>query len=379
MNDIPLLERIQMNQLKTGTSKNFKDLLVASPESPWFFQASKYQQISQKDSNSFKDQVCCSQQNSNVVSKSVSKDKSSIPTLKEKTKEILGCASSLNGMNPKFKLSDSPITPLPDFKSMMTPQLKDALKRVGVKALSRKKAVAVLSHIYDETHPWNDDQSGDQPDTRLQTQSSSQNSDSKRNLSLPKKRKQAGDILEHPSKKTAKSNTNKSKEKKETAKNKFSKSSSCSSTKDCIEEKQIPSSENKTSSSECSTSSPCKSGSPKKNDVFNFSQSSEFSDCSQAESKDDPKLISEYISSKDELYKKVLTYTPLNLMELQCELKENGIRVSVKKLMDYLDEQCITFTCPRKEEYKKKQQARTQRFRKRMIAKLSQQKNFNAS
>ncbi|GFY39720.1 BTB domain-containing protein [Trichonephila inaurata madagascariensis] len=375
MNDIPLLERIQMNQLKTGTSKNFKDLLVASPESPWNFQASKYQQVSEKDSNSFKDQVCWSQQNSNVESKSVSKDKSSIPTLKEKAKE--SCASSPNGMNPKFKLSDSPITPLPDFKSMMTPQLKEALKRVGVKALSRKKAVAVLSHIYDETHPWNDDHSGDQPD--LQTQSSSQNSDSKRNLSLPKKRKQAVDNLEHPSKKTAKSNTNKSKEKKETAKNKLSKSGSCSSTKDCIEEKQIHSSENKTSSSECSTSSLCKSGSPKKNNVFNFSQSSEFSDCSQAESKDDPKLISEYISSKDELYKKVLTYTPLNLMELQCELKENGIRVSVKKLMDYLDEQCITFTCPRKEEYKKKQQAHTQRFRKRMIAKLSQQKNFNAS
>lgn len=37
--------------------------------------------------------------------------------------------------------------------------------------------------------------------------------------------------------------------------------------------------------------------------------------------------------------------------------------------------QCITFTCPRKEEYKKKQTARTQRFRKNMIAKLSQQAN----
>ncbi|GFQ85149.1 BTB domain-containing protein [Trichonephila clavata] len=258
MNDIPLLERIKMNQLKTGTSKIFKDLLVESPDSPWIFQTSKYRQVFEKNSNSFKDQVCCSQQNSNVESKSMSKDKNSIPTLKERAKE--SCASSPNGMNPKFKLSDSPITPLPNFKSMMTPQLKEALKKVGVKALSRKKAVAVLSHIYDETHPWNDDPSGDQPD--LQTQSSSQNSDSKRNLSLPKKRKQTVDNLEHPSKKTAKSNTNKSKEKKESASNKICKSSSCSSSKDSIEEKQIHLSENKTSSSECSTSSPCKSGSP---------------------------------------------------------------------------------------------------------------------
>lgn len=53
----------------------------------------------------------------------------------------------------KFKISDSPITPLPDYGKMMTPEIKEALKRIGVKALPRKKAVAVLSHIYDETHP----------------------------------------------------------------------------------------------------------------------------------------------------------------------------------------------------------------------------------
>ncbi|GFS94735.1 BTB domain-containing protein [Nephila pilipes] len=364
MDDIPLLERIQNNKLKTSASKTFKDLLVASPDSPWAFQSSKYQQISEKDSNSFPATVCSSQQNSDAELKSLAEVKNF-------------CASSPNGMNPKFKLSDSPITPLPDFKSMMTPQLKEALKKVGVKALPRKKAVAVLSHIYDETHPWNDDHPKNYPDLHLQ--SSSKNSDLKRNLSLPKKRKLATDISEQSSKKIVKSNTKMSKEKNEKPGNKFSKPSSSSNFKNLTELKQINSLENKMSSSESSTCSPNKSSNSRKNDVFNFSQSSEFSDCSQPESKDVSKLISEYISSNDELYKKVLTYMPLNLMELQNELEENGISVSVKKLTDFLDEQCITFTCPRKEEYKKKQQARTQRFRKRMIAKLSQQKNCNAT
>lgn len=53
----------------------------------------------------------------------------------------------------RFQLSDSPITPFPDYKNMVTPEIKQALKRIGVKALPRKKALAILSHVYDETHP----------------------------------------------------------------------------------------------------------------------------------------------------------------------------------------------------------------------------------
>lgn len=55
--------------------------------------------------------------------------------------------------NTKFQFSDSPVTPLPDYKKMMTPEIKQALRSIGVKALPRKKAIALLSHVYDETHP----------------------------------------------------------------------------------------------------------------------------------------------------------------------------------------------------------------------------------
>lgn len=51
-----------------------------------------------------------------------------------------------------------------------------------------------------------------------------------------------------------------------------------------------------------------------------------------------------YICSKPALYRKVLLYQPLELAELQAELKHQGIHVATGKLLDFLDTQCITFT-----------------------------------
>ncbi|GIY95796.1 BTB domain-containing protein [Caerostris extrusa] len=245
MDDRPLWERIQ-GPKHTIPSKTFEGVVLSSPDTPWTFQTNKHPQ--------------------------------DLKMLRKVqiTEKFCTTLSSSNDFHSKFKISDSPITPLPDYKNMVTPQLKEALRKVGVRALPRKKAVAVLSHIYDETHPY---------------------------------------------------------------------------------------------------SSPTKSSNSREENGYNFEMSSDFSDSSQPESKEKSGQIREYILSNDDLYKRVLTYTPLNLAEFQHELKENGISVGVQKLMDYLDEQCITFTMPRKEEYRKKQQVRTQRFRKRMIAKISQQKD----
>ncbi|XP_064151536.1 structure-specific endonuclease subunit SLX4 isoform X1 [Loxodonta africana] len=51
-----------------------------------------------------------------------------------------------------------------------------------------------------------------------------------------------------------------------------------------------------------------------------------------------------YIHSQPALYRKVLLYQPLELVELQAELRQNGIRMAAGKLLDFLDAQCITFT-----------------------------------
>lgn len=54
--------------------------------------------------------------------------------------------------------------------------------------------------------------------------------------------------------------------------------------------------------------------------------------------------VRRYIRSQPALYRKVLLYQPLELAELQAELKQQGIRVASGKLLDFLDTQCITFT-----------------------------------
>ncbi|XP_052053886.1 structure-specific endonuclease subunit SLX4 isoform X2 [Apodemus sylvaticus] len=66
--------------------------------------------------------------------------------------------------------------------------------------------------------------------------------------------------------------------------------------------------------------------------------------------------VRRYICSKPALHRKVLMYQPLELAELQAELKQNGIPVAMGKLLDILDAQCVTFTtaAARKEKLKQK-------------------------
>ncbi|XP_066869547.1 structure-specific endonuclease subunit SLX4 isoform X2 [Kogia breviceps] len=66
--------------------------------------------------------------------------------------------------------------------------------------------------------------------------------------------------------------------------------------------------------------------------------------------------VRHYICSKPALYRKVLLYQPLELAELQAELKQQGIHVAMGKLLDFLDTQCITFTtaAARKEKLERK-------------------------
>ena len=47
----------------------------------------------------------------------------------------------------------TPVTPRPKFESMLSPALRKELRKYGLKVIPRPKAVTLLHHIYDETHP----------------------------------------------------------------------------------------------------------------------------------------------------------------------------------------------------------------------------------
>lgn len=51
-----------------------------------------------------------------------------------------------------------------------------------------------------------------------------------------------------------------------------------------------------------------------------------------------------YLRSRPALYRRVLQYQPLELAELQAELRQQGLRVAAQTLLDFLDAQGITFT-----------------------------------
>ncbi|NXV93308.1 SLX4 endonuclease, partial [Calonectris borealis] len=88
---------------------------------------------------------------------------------------------------------------------------------------------------------------------------------------------------------------------------------------------------------------------------------------SQAAAREEDKLeaVRCYIRSNTALYHKILFYEPIELAELHTELKQNGIKISKAKLLDFLDAQCITFTTAgaRKEKEQKRKGNKKQRRR----------------
>ncbi|XP_064636956.1 uncharacterized protein LOC135493508 [Lineus longissimus] len=51
----------------------------------------------------------------------------------------------------------SPFTPMPDYDNMKTPQLKQALAKIGVRPQGKKKGIKLLKHVYEETHQYETD------------------------------------------------------------------------------------------------------------------------------------------------------------------------------------------------------------------------------
>lgn len=113
-------------------------------------------------------------------------------------------------------------------------------------------------------------------------------------------------------------------------------------------------------SSFCSQSSSCDFGATFESASEDEEDESAGVSASQAPSQapDTEEAVRRYIRSKPALYRKVLMYQPLELVELQAELKQDGIHVAMGKLLDILDALCITFTtaAARKEKLKQKGQ-----------------------
>ncbi|XP_074962153.1 structure-specific endonuclease subunit SLX4 isoform X2 [Phalacrocorax aristotelis] len=294
----------------------------------------------------------------------------------------------------------TPVTPMPAYSIMETPQLKKELRRFGVRALPKRQMVLKLKEIFQYTHQ---DVDSDFEDEIPSSQPPLQKAPAK--LSRQSKADQAaGGKRASASRAVGK--------KKQVAKASSvlpvgradddlvgSHETGCVAPKEGIKMTHCPQGPKEQKRSSVSPErwtlaadgeEPMLSASQESDfssvdgsDISSDSQSSfvnGFEACafaseeeeeelpaSQAASREEDKLeaVRCYIRSNTALYHKILFYEPIELAELHAELKQNGIKISKAKLLDFLDAHCITFTTAgaRKEKEQKRKGNKKQRRR----------------
>ncbi|XP_060116649.1 structure-specific endonuclease subunit SLX4 [Heteronotia binoei] len=70
--------------------------------------------------------------------------------------------------------------------------------------------------------------------------------------------------------------------------------------------------------------------------------------------------LRQYLHSRPALCRQILLYQPFELARLHSELKQNGIRVALGRLLEFLDAHCVTFTTA--EARREKQRSRKKRY-----------------
>ncbi|NWI54680.1 SLX4 endonuclease, partial [Calyptomena viridis] len=209
----------------------------------------------------------------------------------------------------------TPMTPMPAYSIMETPQLKKELSRFGVRALPKRQMVLKLKEIFQYTHQ---DTDSDFEDEIPCSQPLPQKSPAKLRQQL-----KAGRAADRGSLAAD------------------------------VEEPMLSASQESAASSLDGSDISFGSQSSFVNGfeacAFASEEEEEEFPASQAAAREEEKLeaVRSYIRSNTALYNRILFYEPLELADLHTELKQNGIKISKAKLLDFLDAQCITFTTAR--------------------------------
>ncbi|KAF1417112.1 Structure-specific endonuclease subunit SLX4, partial [Spheniscus humboldti] len=210
------------------------------------------------------------------------------------------------------KPPSTPMTPMPAYSLMETPQLKKELRRFGVRALPKRQMVLKLKEIFQYTHQ---DVDSDFEDEISSSQPPLQKS---------------------PAKRSRQSKADRAAERWSLAAD--------------GEEPMLSASQESAVSSVDGSDISFGSQSSFMNGfeacAFASEEEEEELAASQAAAREEEKLeaVRCYIRSNTALYHKILFYEPIELAELHTELKQNGIKISKAKLLDFLDAHCITFT-----------------------------------
>ncbi|XP_030836261.1 uncharacterized protein LOC105437990 [Strongylocentrotus purpuratus] len=271
----------------------------------------------------------------------------------------------------------APITPMPNYDSMMTPELKKELKRYGVKPLGKKKAKLLLSEIYSYLHQvMPGDESDEDTSSTAMTKAepepskgrskkgkatTKQKPATKRGKAQPKPREESSsDDRQFKETNNKKSNI----QKKQTKPRKRKKAEGClDETPTKRVKTEIPlkerildtarrgvETEDSTGLDEPVSSQGSHSSSIDSNksdfgeSIYYEDMEDEDDDVMETQQEQDMSTeVKRYIMRNKELHQKILHYEALNLEEFYKELKEAKVQCSKVKLVEFLDHQCITF------------------------------------
>eukprot|EP00057_Strongylocentrotus_purpuratus_P009070 XP_011663544.1 PREDICTED: structure-specific endonuclease subunit SLX4-like [Strongylocentrotus purpuratus] len=266
---------------------------------------------------------------------------------------------------------------MPNYDSMMTPELKKELKRYGVKPLGKKKAKLLLSEIYSYLHQvMPGDESDEDTSSTAMTKAepepskgrskkgkatTKQKPATKRGKAQPKPREESSsDDRQFKETNNKKSNI----QKKQTKPRKRKKAEGClDETPTKRVKTEIPlkerildtarrgvETEDSTGLDEPVSSQGSHSSSIDSNksdfgeSIYYEDMEDEDDDVMETQQEQDMSTeVKRYIMRNKELHQKILQYEALNLEEFYKELKEAKVQCSKVKLVEFLDHQCITF------------------------------------
>ncbi|XP_070269223.1 structure-specific endonuclease subunit SLX4 isoform X5 [Myotis yumanensis] len=261
-----------------------------------------------------------------------------------------------------------PITPMPRYSIMETPVLKKELDRFGVRPLPKRQMVLKLKEIFQYTHQTLESDSEDE------SQSSQAPLEAPRSQTHATKTSKASRAAGHarlqatsdpvPRRPKGPAKTKGPRHRKQPGGSIPGMSPAKEVPLDPDGDAQLPASQESTAtsvdssdSSFSSQSSSCEFGAAFES-AGEEEEGEEGVSASQAavQAVATEEAVRRYIRSTPALYRKVLLYQPFELAELQAELKQQGIRMATRKLLDFLDAHCITFTTAtaRKEKFERK-------------------------
>ncbi|XP_063843388.1 uncharacterized protein LOC135090497 isoform X1 [Scylla paramamosain] len=214
------------------------------------------------------------------------------------------------------------VTPQPDYKNMKSPDLKKELQKYGICALGRKKAVMVLQHVYEQTHPFVTDSEAETSFSQTPQKNAVIPTDRPKLLQSQMRKKGRFGLASVELKSNKKNAT------REVAPEESALPVEGEREKEESEESQLNS----------STSSEGSSGYLFGETVFSPEEEDNLSSTQQA---DLASQVREMIVSNSDLHRKVLLYEPIFVEDLHAILKSNKTKCSIQALLDVLDDLCL--------------------------------------